>query len=1524
MLKMTEMSRNGKDEVTSHYDVEEELDLAISQLSIQPSQESVPDCINSGDESSDTDSDLCNYSDSDDEIGNDLSRIKFGTLNVGQGFSKKLEHILSSCNKLHLDVLAVQEIGDPLNYSRMALDSGYEVFVCGQNKAGVGLLVKSTMVPYVRQVLKSGTDGRMIGILFEAHGKNLLVVSTYMPTGLDFVSGSDEKVEITNQLYVQMLRWCSKADQCVLLGDFNETMTALDRYSSSARSVSKGKWLQQLVNEEMLDVYRTLHPSEAGYTHFTRAVGDVSVKSRLDYIWTSGIDLGDIDSCQIDVRVQISHHRLLWCSIKSVANMHVNESRVVQRLPNLRTATDDQKTAMSVQFGTKIEENKVELIRLSIGGPHGMNDLADKLSTWAYEAASSHLKLTGGRPMKYKDTAGLQRRRKLLASIRSCAGRDAIKCRKLVKQASKYFDAPLPDPSDAGFADVIKMKRSETRHLIKLAQKKMKETLQDKWDVNRKAAIHQMMGQERPSVVTSIVDPVTKKLEVQPEKLKSILQQGFAAVFNCPDEVPAPNPTWFDEVYVKPRENIDASWYDGLMCTTNEEEVLSICSSCKYIVAPGMDKVSAGVWRVCVEQNESVRWAVTLLFNSCLRLRKIPESGKKSIIVPILKKPLGEKEMSNVRPISLQNAITKMVTKLLACRLGRILAANRILHPAQEGFLKGGASFKCIDTLLDIWEHAKETKSGCFNLFYDIRAAFDSVRKPDLLRALRRINMPDAFIQLVDDSLSDLTSSVRTVYGLTAEFAVKRSVRQGDPLSPLLFIIFIDALHAGLECNPLFGGAKDGYQIRSSGLCTASKGFADDTVAVSGTKDGLRRQNEWVHAFAVFNHLELHPDKTQLVGRESGTGDAMVNTDIEVAGKLVPALDLGETIAYVGVHMCMDLNWNKQVSTISASIGWYCHIALKNKLSVQRTVYFLNVYLLSKIEYGLRYVQTTREQVAAWDKSVVACICNVAGMARKMHPSAAAAVLGIRLPSQHEKAVKISEAFLRLNGDGDWSRSGQARWCKDLAGEVRAVRSTTNRLVHVNSICTNLGWSMRQVPQLDGRRGQWKECDNVPSGCATHTLSMQGKPYQAVFNYHGLCGAALESKSIKVYTDGSASLPTACQELGKETTKPTSSWGICYGNDWFKMCWNTIPPESLLAVHDVRGAVLVGDAIPQEFSTGIYMAELHAVVRALMSLPVTWHVTLVLDSKSSMVAVQRFGTCSTRAKLRMPGRPMLGMIERLTKDRVRCGGAVEWIHVKSHSDVMEENEAGNRCADFIAGKSRQAEKSVLEPLRLELGERWLYVTEEEGKVIYSDVRRAVISKCQDVNMELWRASPSQSTYADTDVLDLCSQVLNAESTMLCCQVVKFLMCVTTDTLQYVWIDGAAAGEKVQQRCCALCVDGILDVKHVLTCPAKDIERAALLSDAIKLLKPHVSESGLRHLLSVTCLKTWVGEVFFVSPTPPRDVCLNRVLFGGFSDSKCYKVLSLLGVKKRVLLKELTCDLRELMFVRCLKVWKSLC
>ena len=810
------------------------------------------------------------------------------------------------------------------------------------------------------------------------------------------------------------------------------------------------------------------------------------------------------------------------------------------------------------------------------------------------------------------------------------------------------------------------------------------------------------------------------------------------------------------------QSHIQPTWYNDLMSECNVHEVRHLFVKTKYVVSPGVDKVSAGIWKLGCEQSEDVCWAVCVMLNACLRLRMMPSLGKKSIIVPILKNEHGEKELSNIRPISLQTALTKLLSKLLADRLGAIFAKHPILHKAQEGFVVGGSVVKCIDVCLDIWEMAKKKKRGCYNLFYDIKAAYDSVRHSDLLRALRRLALPEGFVELVAHSLSGLTSCVRTVFGPTEDFAVKKSVRQGDPLAPLLFVILMDPLHCGLAKNPLYEGAQEGFKVTKE-IQVASKGLADDTWIVSESKDGLTRMHEWVLEFVKVNHLALHPKKTELVGAEPN-GDSMVNsTNIGIEDHVLePSLGSNGTsqcLRYLGISMCMQLEWKYQVNAITKTLNRYCHLGEKYKLSVKHLVHFFNIYLLPKIEYGLKYVQCGLDTFKKWDVRLVKSVCHVSQLSMRLGRSAVSAITGLRLPSQLHALSTIGEAFVRLNSNSEWGEIGRGRYMHGIGDGSRvASRDHCNRLVKVHADLVALGWSTVRVDHKSRGVGSWNDVVNVPgtSLCKHMTLHDQSVPVLLDMHY-GSWGARMDPACVRVFTDGSSSVQRSCPS----EEKSTSAWGLCFGDDWFEAHYDSLPDEQHVTWSSIKAGSVFGGFIEQEVSQGIFMAELQGVARALNALPYTWEVQVVLDSKAALQAIQAYLVqVNERKRLRSKGRPMLEWISKMMTCRKLLGGEVTWTHVKSHAKAGHSrtmDEVGNSCADYIAGHARvHGDQSVGKAFPLHLGEYWLSVKDEQGMWIANDIRAQVKVRSKALCMESWQASPSQGLFAGTSVLPLCN------------------------------------------------------------------------------------------------------------------------------------------------------------------------
>ena len=469
------------------------------------------------------------------------------------------------------------------------------------------------------------------------------------------------------------------------------------------------------------------------------------------------------------------------------------------------------------------------------------------------------------------------------------------------------------------------------------------------------------------------------------------------------------------------------------------------------VSSPGQDEVSTGLWKVALLGCAGLRSLVSDLFCGCLRTSSFPSAWKTSVIVPLIKDEQKPRSMGNVRPISLQSCLGKLLNKVLAHRLGAIFASHPILNPAQRGFILGGSISKCIDELLDAWQWSRAGKHELYTLFYDIKQAYDSVQASVLTRALQRIRLPDAFVRLVHDSLSGLSSCVRTAYGYTAPFPVERSLRQGDPLAPLLFVILMDGLHDGLERNP-FTGEQHGLQLQlhdGVSMAIPSLGYADDTSVLTNTLANLRAQNEWVHYFMAFNSLRLNHSKCELVGGSYDVHGALQPVDaaavaragIEIEGQAVMPLGPDHPIRYLGVHCSFNGSWKAQQSKSLGMVQLFMRAIAKFRVSLRQAVYMIRVFLLPKLELALHYVH--EEGVGSWlkglDRTIIGAIKHAVGSPLQLSHSAIASVLGFLLPSRLEAAIKVSELFFRLNSVGcRWGRLGRILTRQTLTSAVDA------------------------------------------------------------------------------------------------------------------------------------------------------------------------------------------------------------------------------------------------------------------------------------------------------------------------------------------------------------------------------------------------------------------------------------------------------------------------------------------------------
>jgi hypothetical protein len=160
----------------------------------------------------------------------------------------------------------------------------------------------------------------------------------------------------------------------------------------------------------------------------------------------------------------------------------------------------------------------------------------------------------------------------------------------------------------------------------------------------------------------------------------------------------------------------------------------------------------------------------------------------------LLRKKEQPASMGDYRPISLIHSFSKLFTKCLARRLAPRL--HEIVSPNQSAFIKGRSihdNFRAVQ-LACRWLHAR--KFATVLLKVDIAKAFDSVSWPFLLEVLQHIGFPRRWTNWISVLLS--TSSTRVILNGRPGNRIThaRGLRQGDPISPMLFVIVMECLNS--------------------------------------------------------------------------------------------------------------------------------------------------------------------------------------------------------------------------------------------------------------------------------------------------------------------------------------------------------------------------------------------------------------------------------------------------------------------------------------------------------------------------------------------------------------------------------------------------------------------------------------------------------------------------------------------------------------------------------------------------------
>lgn len=307
-----------------------------------------------------------------------------------------------------------------------------------------------------------------------------------------------------------------------------------------------------------------------------------------------------------------------------------------------------------------------------------------------------------------------------------------------------------------------------------------------------------------------------------------------------------------DREWETPDEWVEVEMLDG---DISFAEFCGALKSLKNGKAAGEDGIAAEFLKHLPESWKKELWGVVQKGWETGTMR---EGWNVARIFPIHKGG-DENEVGNYRGIALLNLGYKLLTSIMAKRLSTWAEKEGKFKGSQGGFRRRRGTREQIFVLNSILgNNLKERGGKVYAVFVDLKAAFDTVDRDLLLEKLWKIEIRARFYDMIRAIYGYTENEVITGEGITERFVTGRGVRQGCPLSPILFNLFIDDIDDDWRRKGE-GGVVLG---REKVYCLK---YADDVVAVARDAGGLQSMLNTAERYFKKNLLEINVGKTKVM-----------------------------------------------------------------------------------------------------------------------------------------------------------------------------------------------------------------------------------------------------------------------------------------------------------------------------------------------------------------------------------------------------------------------------------------------------------------------------------------------------------------------------------------------------------------------------------------------------------------------------------------------------------------------------------
>ena len=692
-------------------------------------------------------------------------------------------------------------------------------------------------------------------------GRALLTHLTYL--GRDFnilnVYGFNDKnsrYDFLEELQPHMLG----RDPLVVGGDFNCVLSRKDRRGAGEDfKVDKTSVLLQGICRDfrLVDCFKTLHPGDDGFTWFN---GDGSRASRIDYVFTR-------DCPPTDVRltpVFFSDHTMLSVTLSLPSRVTVGKG-----LWKLNCSLLEDREVVS-QYREQFSQWKT------------LQDCYDSRALW--------WEMVKGRTQTFFKQAGKRKK-----------DREDRRMLGLQKRLQRYFNY---NQQGFDFNDLIKEVKQEMATIAETKSKgiilRSREREIEEGEKCTRYFFRKIVNRGEAMVKLKREDG---GLVEDVDGMKGVVEGFYGNLFSEKET----DFITMSEVLGR----LDKTVLDSELLSQDFTllELDKCLKSFKKGKSPGNDGLPLEFyltfWDILAHD-------LLAVFKDLEGLDRLPDSFRSGIVTLLYKK--GDKtDLKNWRPITLLNVDCKLFSKLLTSRMSMVL--GEVIHPDQTCALPGRRITDNLILIRDTICYARDRNMRLLILNLDFEKAFDRVSHQYLFKVLLKLGFPGRFIAWVGLLYRDITSRFVVSGHLTNAVDIRCGVRQGCPLSPLLYIAAIEPLAQILRRDQWIKGVS----IPGSGGDTAKCFlYMDDVIVLCTDLTAVNRTLDLTDYYGRASGAKLNRNKSQAQfygpWRETdvtGLPLTVTQTDLKILGVKFDRQGEGTT------------NWPDLVGRVRQRLGYW-------------------------------------------------------------------------------------------------------------------------------------------------------------------------------------------------------------------------------------------------------------------------------------------------------------------------------------------------------------------------------------------------------------------------------------------------------------------------------------------------------------------------------------------------------------------------------------------------------------------------